>query len=260
MTEVGRAIDAGGWAIRVVGHDMVAPDQLLANPRNWRLHPRSQQQALDEAVAEVGFIRSVTVNRRTGFIVDGHLRVERALAAGVTAIPVEYVDLSEEEEWKALLFFDPIAALATKDEAALAALRGEVDLKGEQLRKLADDLTGGAKETSDGSLLALVDVTIGEPRHQVAGGDVWRVGPHILICADVMAGWPVWADYLQEGTLFVPYPGPFVPLSLRADETALVLVQPDPYIAGHLLDRYADVRGEEAVGLEQRTAEPGGAR
>ena len=34
------------------------------------------------------------------------------------------------------------------------------------------------------------------------------------------------------------------------DERPLVLVQPDTYIAGHIIDRYIDIHGEGAVKRE----------
>ena len=34
------------WVNRIVGTGEEAPDQLLANPRNWRVHPKAQQDAL----------------------------------------------------------------------------------------------------------------------------------------------------------------------------------------------------------------------
>lgn len=112
---------------RIIGSGIEQTDQLLANPRNWRVHYESQQQALAGAIDEVGFIRSVTVNKTTGAIVDGHLRVILALRSGVAELPVEYVELSEEEEAKALLMLDPIAAMAAADRAKLADLLGMVN-------------------------------------------------------------------------------------------------------------------------------------
>lgn len=32
---------------RIVGEGVEAPDQLLANPRNWRAHPKHQVDALE---------------------------------------------------------------------------------------------------------------------------------------------------------------------------------------------------------------------
>jgi hypothetical protein len=103
-------------------------------------------------------------------------------------------------------------------------------------------------EQSDGSLLALTEVTIGEPRHAVARGDVWELDHHILICADVLTGWSIWKPFLKGSqTVFAPYPGPFVPLTQKADTLRFVMVQPDGYVAGHILDRYADIKGANHV-------------
>lgn len=117
----------GNWQNKIVGHDNIAPDQLLAHPENWRIHPQYQQKALRGVINDIGFIKSVTVNRRTGRVVDGHLRVTLALRDGIPTIPVEYVDLTEEEEAEALLTIDPIAALAGSDKENLETLLQQVN-------------------------------------------------------------------------------------------------------------------------------------
>jgi hypothetical protein len=80
---------------------------------------------------------------------------------------------------------------------------------------------------------------------------VWQVGKHLLFVTDVLTGWPVWAAALQPGDIFCPYPGPFVALTKRAETARCILVQPSPYIAGHILDRYAEVHGDDAVRRSQ---------
>lgn len=82
-----------GWANRIVGAGEEPPDQLLANPRNWRVHPKGQQDALAGALDEVGWVTGVIVNRRSGCVVDGHLRVSLAISRGEVSVPVQYVDL-----------------------------------------------------------------------------------------------------------------------------------------------------------------------
>ena len=52
---------------------------------------------------------------------------------------------------------------------------------------------------------------------------------------------------LAEDALLVPYPTPIVALTARARARRIVMVQPDPWLAGHLLDKYAQVYGDEAV-------------
>ncbi len=78
-------------------------------------------------------------------------------------------------------------------------------------------------------------------------GEVYRIGEHVLVVADVMTDWAIWAPLLEDGALFVPYPGPYSALSDKAKDRPMVLVQPDHYLAAHLLDKYAAVRGEAAV-------------
>ena len=34
------------WKNRIVGHGEESPEQLLANPKNWRTHPKEQREAL----------------------------------------------------------------------------------------------------------------------------------------------------------------------------------------------------------------------
>jgi len=70
------------WRNRIVGHADVPPGDLVPNPRNWRSHPQEQQRALSGALAEVGWVAEVLVNQTTVNVVDGHLRIELALARG----------------------------------------------------------------------------------------------------------------------------------------------------------------------------------
>ena len=79
---------ATGWRNRITGHAEVAPTDLVPNGANWRSHPREQQRALTAAVGEVGWVAQVLVNRTTGRIVDGHLRVELALERKEPTVPV----------------------------------------------------------------------------------------------------------------------------------------------------------------------------
>ena len=103
------------WKNKIVGHADVDPEQLMAHPKNYRLHPARQQRALKGAIEDIGYIKSITVNKRTGRVVDGHLRVTLALRDGQKTIPVEYVDLNEAEEAEALAVVDPITGMAGID-------------------------------------------------------------------------------------------------------------------------------------------------
>jgi ParB-like chromosome segregation protein Spo0J len=129
------------WRNRIVGSSEEVPGRLIANDKNWRLHTKPQREALLGAIADVGFIRSVTVNKRSGRVVDGHLRVLLAVETHQETIPVEWVDLSPQEEAAALATLDPLSALAEADREKLGALLQEVRTRhpavSDMLRELA---------------------------------------------------------------------------------------------------------------------------
>jgi hypothetical protein len=128
MPRRGRAavVDAQRYGTAITGHDRVRADQLLANPHNWRIHLATQMQALEASLSENGWVRSVTVNQRTGHLVDGHARVTLALRDDNALVPVEYIDVDEDTERRLLLQIDPIAAMAGADRAALESLLANV--------------------------------------------------------------------------------------------------------------------------------------
>jgi len=114
------------WESRIVGHGEAAPADLVGNPRNWRTHPKAQRDALAGVLDQVGWVQDVIVNKRTGYLVDGHARVAVAAQRGETSVPVVYVDLSEDEELLILATLDPLAAMAEADTDALADLLAAV--------------------------------------------------------------------------------------------------------------------------------------
>jgi hypothetical protein len=114
------------WRNRIVGYSEEEPDQLLANPSNWRIHPAAQQNALSGVLKEVGLVQNVVANRTTGHLVDGHLRVMLAMRENQPVVPVTWVELSEEEERLILASLDPLAAMAVADAGALDALLSSV--------------------------------------------------------------------------------------------------------------------------------------
>lgn len=131
------------WRSRIIGHGEEDPEQLVANPLNWRIHPRTQQEALEGLLDGVGWVGEVLVNQRTGFVVDGHLRISLALRRHEGKVPVTYCDLSEDEEMLVLAMLDPIAAAASTDHAKLDELLREVSVQDERVKVLLDHLRDG---------------------------------------------------------------------------------------------------------------------
>jgi len=69
------------WSNRIVGEGQESPEQLLANPENYRRHPKEQIEALEGVLDEVGWVQRIIVNKATGHLIDGHARVELAMRA-----------------------------------------------------------------------------------------------------------------------------------------------------------------------------------
>lgn len=111
------------WKNRVVGHGEKAAKDFLENPYNFRIHTAMQERALQGSLDTLGWIDVVIENKRTGHLIDGHERIVLAMQKGEqTLVPYIQLDLSEEEEYQALLMLDPIAALAQTDGGKLDEL------------------------------------------------------------------------------------------------------------------------------------------
>lgn len=168
------------WRNRIVGTSLEQPDQLIANPANWRTHPGPQRDALQGSLSEVGWVQQVMVNDRTGYVVDGHARVEEALSKG-ELVPVLHVDLSPEEEALVLATLDPIGAMATRDDARLQELLSGIAVDDAGLMALLADLAP-LKPT-----VGLTDPDDVPPLSDDSGikaGDLFALGDHRLMCGD----------------------------------------------------------------------------
>lgn len=128
------------WRNRIVGEGEEAPDQLLANPANWRIHPKAQQDALNDTLGDIGWIQRIIVNQRTGHVIDGHLRIALAMRNNEPTVPVAYVDLDEREEALALATIDPIAAMAVADKEKLDELLHDVQTGSQAIQEMLAEL------------------------------------------------------------------------------------------------------------------------
>ncbi len=121
---------------RIVSTGTAAPADLKPHPRNWRIHEQAQRAAVAGLLDEVGYVKRVIVNKRSGYILDGHLRVALAVERGEKTVPVDWVNLSEAEEIKILVALDTTVGLAKTDDDLLAALRSEIETESPGLAAL----------------------------------------------------------------------------------------------------------------------------
>ncbi|MCC6315993.1 MAG: ParB N-terminal domain-containing protein [Thermomicrobiales bacterium] len=132
------------WRNRIVGTADVDPAQLVPSDLNFRRHPGPQQDALSGVIDEIGYLAPVLVQASTDRVIDGHLRVELALRTGQPTIPVQYVDLTDDEANLALATFDPLSAMAYHDAANLKALLDEVSTADAAVMTMLSDLAESA--------------------------------------------------------------------------------------------------------------------
>jgi DNA modification methylase len=188
--EANAVTDGGGWRNRIVGEGEMDPREIHMHPLNWRAHGEEQAGALDALLGEVGWVQRVIVNRRTGNLVDGHLRVELALRREEPVVPVLYVDLDEAEEGLVLATLDPIGAMAAVNAVAYDQLLRQVEAESESLQALL------AKQAEEAGLYQEPGEVPEAPEPQVdraeelrakwgtERGQVWQVGRHRLMCGD----------------------------------------------------------------------------
>lgn len=100
----------------------VRAGDLIADPRNWRVHSADQQKALEGILGEVGFADALLARERGDgklILIDGHLRASTTPEA---LVPVLVLDVNEEEAAKLLATLDPLAGMAATDVGKLDAL------------------------------------------------------------------------------------------------------------------------------------------
>jgi ParB-like chromosome segregation protein Spo0J len=141
---------------RVKSLRMVPASDLRPNPKNWRTHPKAQQDALRGVLAEVGLADACLARELPDgslMLIDGHLRAE---TLGNGDVPVLILDVNEAEADKLLATLDPLAAMAESDAVKLDELLRNVDTGSEALQKMM------AATASDAGLYQELSKPIGD--------------------------------------------------------------------------------------------------
>jgi hypothetical protein len=121
---------------------------LRPNPRNWRIHPPEQQDALRGILAEVGYADALLARELPDgslMLIDGHLRAETTPEA---MVPVLVLDVDDAEAHKILLTHDPLAAMATPSDERLAPLLAEINTENAAVRRMIEALPNSPADSS----------------------------------------------------------------------------------------------------------------
>lgn len=175
-TEAQPKATAGGVPVFCAHDAIVAIEKLIPNPKNPNTHPDAQIQALGRIIRQTGWRAPITVSKRSGFIVKGHGRLAAAKLEGLTEVPVDYQNYTNEaEEYADLVADNRIAELA---EIPME-LTGYTDKEVESLvTGLAEALHNDLTEPDEIPELPEEDQTITQR------GDLWILGNHRLVCGD----------------------------------------------------------------------------
>jgi len=178
-------------------------DKLLPYARNARQHSDEQIAQIAASIAEFGFVNPCLVGA-DGVLVAGHGRLAAARKLGLSTVPVVVLDHLTPTQRRALVLADNrLAELSTWDDVLLRieleALQDEgfdLDLTGFDADALAELLAGEEPEhegqTEDDAVPEIPEEPVSKP------GDVWRLGPHRLVCGDATAA-EAYAQLFPDG-------------------------------------------------------------
>lgn len=161
--------------IRIKELRNVRVGDLVANEKNFRTHSPTQRRLLSAMMDSIGFANAPIAYETEGGIklIDGHLRTD-TLDPDAT-IPVQILDVNDEEAAQLLATIDPLSALATTDGEALDSLLAEIELPIDILdlfpepEEIVDDAPAGEpSEEADIPELYQITVELADEQDQVA--------------------------------------------------------------------------------------------
>lgn len=171
--------------------ELVPIASVIGNPRNPNTHPTNQIHLLASIIKSNGWRAPITVSRLSGFVVKGHGRLAAAIKLGLSAVPVDFQNYSNEaEEYADLIADNRLAELSEINNVTLTDLLTELDtgetpieLTGyteDDLESLINALAGSDDEEDD-----QIDNIPEPPKICISKfGDLWNVGQHRIMCGD----------------------------------------------------------------------------
>jgi DNA modification methylase len=223
---------------RITDFRRIRAGDLVPNPRNPRVHPKAQADALRALLQEIGYADALLVRELPDgrlMIVDGHLRAETTPDA---LVPVLVLDVTEQEADKITLTHDPLAAMAETDSERFKALLEivhnndpaiEILLRrtaGEQLWQQLYPRPEPPAQFDKADEL--------QKKWKTRSGQLWRIGNHRLLCGDA-------ADVDSV-------------IRLMDGERALLFATDPPYVLGYDGDSHAHNWSNSGVANRKKRA------
>lgn len=167
-------------------------ERLQPYAKNARTHSDEQVDQIAASIREFGFTNPILVDSADG-IIAGHGRLMAAKRLGLATVPVIVLDHLTDAQRRAYILADNKLALnAGWDEGLLAEEMSNLKSEGFDLAltgfnddEITDLLEGFDNDndepegTQDENAVPEI-----EKQHVSQAGDVWRLGPHRLMCGD----------------------------------------------------------------------------
>lgn len=174
----------------------VPVDTLIPHPRNARM---GDIGAIVESIRAHGLYRPLVVQRSTNTVLAGNHTLAAVKALEWTEVPVQYVDVTDDEGLRILLVDNRTNDLASYDDAALAELLTDLataseaalagtGFTGDDLDQLLRDLESSVEFPPTG--MTAKDEAPDTPPSPLPEnpvtqrGDLWVIGGHQVLCGD----------------------------------------------------------------------------
>jgi len=158
-------------------------DQPKPWPGNPRVHGEHDVQKIANSIKHFGWVNPMILQRGTDRIIAGHGRQEAGRQLGETEVPVIYLDISDDDAKAYTIADNALAELSSWDPdlllesmLQLESIGYDIDLTGVDLDSIR--LEDPIAEEDD----AEVSVSKNDPI--VKKGDIFRLGPHRIMCGD----------------------------------------------------------------------------
>jgi len=168
-----------------LGYELVDPSTLKEHPRNAR---RGNIKSIDESVGSNGFYGAIVVQKSTRTILKGNHTYQVAVARRMASVPVIWVEVDAKTEQRILIADNRTSDLAGYEDKDLLALlvemQSEHNLVGTGYN---DDAVMRMIASSEEGRRATITEDTPPPVPKVAEtkvGDLYRLGDHLLVCAD----------------------------------------------------------------------------
>ena len=173
--------------------EQVAIDSLRPDPANPRRISEEELDALTRSIRAWGFVEPVVARREDALVVGGRQRLVAARRAGLTSVPVVWLDISAKQAHLLGLALNRISG--SWDEQLLARLLADlkaapevdVSLTGfgeDEVKDLMRALAAAEKADRPDTFDLEAALEEAPATRRSALGDLWQLGEHRVLCGD----------------------------------------------------------------------------